>query len=63
MRRVKCAVRHEVLGWPSGALPCRDYKKCYQFILDVVHVISDRLLEFKVVGGLCSYKVSMHFRQ
>ena len=46
-----------MLGWPSGAVPCRDYKKCYQFILDVVSIPSDHLLEFKVVGGLCSYKV------
>lgn len=43
-------------------VPCRDYRKCYQLILDVVHVLPDHLLEFKVVGGFCSYKVRMYVR-
>ena len=41
-------------------VPCRDYRKCYQLILDVLHVLPDHLLEFKVVGGFCSYKVRMY---
>lgn len=51
------AVTHRVHGWPSGGCLCRDYRKCYQLILEVAHLLPDHLVEFKVVGGLCSYKV------
>lgn len=50
--------RVPVHAWSSCGCPCRDYRKCYQLIVDVAHTLPDHLLEFKVVGGLCSFKVS-----
>ena len=36
---------------------CRDYRKAYHLIVEVVPTMVDHILEFKVVSGYCSYKV------